>query len=310
MNRTETTTPATVLTPTCGVLLVDKPVGPTSHDMVYMVRRLLGIKKVGHGGTLDPFASGVLLMLVGKATRLFDLLAPLQKEYRVRLRFGHTSTTGDIDGEITPRPDAATVSASQLEALLPEFTGAISQRPHRYSAVKVGGEPLYRKARRGEDVQAAPREVVVHSLEVTDFDAAAQEAELLVACSKGTYIRSLVEDIGERLGAGAYATALRRTRVGSFADSDASSPEKLQAIPGPQQLTAGNPAFISCLGALYFLPVRQVDDIDARAVLTGRPLPGRTGTPLRIEYQGRLLAVYGPAQAADTDLLRPLLVLA
>lgn len=307
MNRTEVTTPATVLTPVCGVLLVDKPVGPTSHDMVYMVRRLLGIKKVGHGGTLDPFASGVLLMLVGKATRLFDLLAPLEKEYRVRLRFGHTSTTGDTDGEITPRPDAATVTAPGLAAVLPEFTGAISQRPHRYSAVKVGGEPLYRKARRGEDVQAAPREVVVHSLEVTDFDAAAQEAELLVACSKGTYIRSLVEDIGERLGAGAYATALRRTGVGDFREKDIATPLELEAIPAPRLLTADNPAFISCLGALYFLPVRQVDDMEARAVLTGRPLDGRTDAPLRIEYQDRLLAVYGPA--AEADLMRPLLVL-
>lgn len=295
------------LIPTCGVLLVDKPVGPSSHDMVYLVRRLLGIKKVGHGGTLDPFASGVLIMLVGKATRLFDLLAPLQKEYRVRLKFGYTSTTGDIDGEITPRVDARPVTAPELRAVLPEFTGAISQRPHRYSAVKVGGEPLYRKARRGESVQAAPREVVVHRLELTAFDAANQEAQLLVACSKGTYIRSLGEDIGESLGAGAYATALRRTGVGAFEETDAATPQKLEAIPATRLLTSDNPAFISCLGALYFLPVRQVDDIEARAVLTGRPLPGQTAAPLRIEYQGRLLAVYGAADSADT--MRPLLVL-
>lgn len=294
--------------PPCGVLLVDKPAGVTSHDVVARVRRLTGVKKVGHGGTLDPFATGMLLLLVGKATRLFDLLTPLEKVYRVAVQFGSMSTTGDIDGEITPlEPGKAPVTEAALAALLPRFTGRITQRPHRYSAVKIGGEPLYKKARRGEDVSAAEREVTINRLELKAFDPAAQTAELEVACSKGTYIRSLVEDMAVALGTGAYAAALRRSAVGAFTTQSAAKLTDLPPEQAKQLLHDGSPSFISCYGALYFLPVRQVDENEARQVQTGRALSGDADGPVRVADGERLLAVYQPG---EPGYLKPLLVLA
>lgn len=291
----------------CGVLLVDKPAGVTSHDVVARVRRLTGVKKVGHGGTLDPFATGMLLLLIGKATRLFDLLAPLEKVYRVIVQFGATSTTGDTDGEITPvARDAPPVTAAALTEILPRFTGRINQRPHRYSAVKIGGEPLYKKARRGEAVEAAEREVTISRLELTAFDAAAQTAEFEVACSKGTYIRSLVEDMAVALGTGAFADALRRSAVGDFTTAAATKLSDLPPEQAKQLLRDENPSFISCYGALYFLPVRQVDENEARQVQTGRALSGEADGPVRVADGERLLAVYGPG---EPGYLKPTLVL-
>lgn len=294
--------------PLCGVLLVDKPAGVTSHDIVARVRRLTGVKKVGHGGTLDPFATGLLLLLVGKATRLFDFLAPLEKIYQVVAQFGAVSTTGDIDGEIAPG-DAAAVPVTQaaLSGILPRFTGKITQRPHRYSAIKVGGEPLYKKARRGEEAEAPEREITISRLELKAFDASAQSAELEVECSKGTYIRSLVEDLAAALGNGAYATALRRTAVGAFEVSTATDIAQISPEQAKKLLTPGNPSFISGYGALYFLPVREVDENEARQVRSGRALSGEATGPVRVTAGDQLLAVYGPG---EPGYLRPLAVLA
>ena len=291
----------------CGVILVDKQAGMTSHDVVAAVRRLTGIRKVGHGGTLDPFATGLLLILVGRATRLFDLLITLRKEYRVTVRFGAVSTTGDSDGEVTPAVSAPAVTRAALEAVLPDFTGEIEQRVPAYSAVKQGGERLYRKARRGETVVAPLRRVRIHRLQLLSFDAASQQAELLVSCSKGTYIRALCEDIGRVLDGGAYAAALRRTAVGEFTVSRAASLDSLSDLspadlPGP-----ASPSFLSCLSALYFLPVRELDPREATAVGNGRFIAGEAEGPVRLASGGRLLAVYGPA--AEAGLLRPLVVL-
>lgn len=288
----------------CGVLLVDKPAGVTSHDVVARMRRLTGVKKVGHGGTLDPFATGLLLLLVGKATRLFDFLAPLEKIYQVTAQFGAVSTTGDIDGDITPV--TGRVSREQLLGVLPSFTGTVTQRPHRYSAVKVGGEPLYKKARRGEVAEAPEREITISRLQLSAFDEAGQSAELEVSCSKGTYIRSLVEDMAAALGSGAYATALRRTAVGAFEAGAAIDPDKLDSEQAKRLLTTGNSSFISGFGALYFLPVREMDENEARQVLSGRALPGEATGPVRVASGDRLLAVYGPG---EPGYIRPLAVL-
>lgn len=276
--------------------------------MVNRVRRATGLKKVGHGGTLDPFATGLLLMLVGKATRLFDFLTPLEKEYRVTLQLGAVSTTGDIEGEITPRTGAPRISETGLRRVLPEFTGVITQRAPDYSAVKVGGEALYRKARRGEKVEAPMREVEIHRLELVSIDVEKQRAVLDVACSKGTYIRSLCEDIGGRLATGGFAAALRRTAIGEFRVEGAVTPDELEEISRARLLSPGNPSFISCLGALYFLPVRQVDEKEARAVAVGRPIAGEESGPVRVVRDGDLLAVYGPAR--EEGFIRPLVVLA
>jgi tRNA pseudouridine55 synthase len=302
------------------MLLIDKPAGFTSHDVVSRLRRLTGIKKIGHAGTLDPFATGLLIMLVGKATRLFDYFMPLDKEYLVTAQFGASSTTGDIDGEITVAGSAKTatggtktaaggaITESALGAILPEFTGTISQKAHAFSAVKVDGEALYKKARRGEPVEAPVRQIEINRLELESFDAEAQQASLIVACSKGTYIRQLVEDIAARLGTAGYALALRRTRIGEYRVEQAASLDELAALPPTSLLTDDNPSFISGAGALYFLPVRQVDEIEARAVKNGRRLNGEDAGPVRVTSDGQLLAIYGPSDKPGE--LRPLVVLA
>lgn len=294
--------------PPCAVLLVDKPAGITSHDVVDRIRRLTGIRKVGHAGTLDPFATGLLLILVGKATRLSDYFTPLDKEYRVTVQFGAVSTTGDVDGVITPVAPPTPVTEEALRETLPGFTGKMRQQAHAYSAVKVGGEALYRKARRGETVKAPVRDIEVHRLELESFDGEKQQAVLSVACSKGTYIRQLCEDIAAALGTAAYAAILRRTRVGEFGVDRAASLEKLGSMPRESLLAESNPSFISALGALYFLPVRDVDEKDARAVTAGRAISGEESGPVRLAADGRLLAIYRPGD--DPGQLRPLVVLA
>lgn len=313
--------------PPCAMLLIDKPAGLTSHDVVSRLRRLTGVKKIGHAGTLDPFATGLLLMLVGKATRLFDYFMPLDKEYLVTAKFGASSTTGDIDGEITrvaggadtgagtagaPVTESevlagAPVTEPALREILPEFTGTIDQKAHAFSAVKVGGEALYKKARRGEKVEAPVRQIEITQLRLESFDAESQQASLSIACSKGTYIRQLVEDIAARLGTAAHALALRRIRIGEYRVEQAASLEELAALPVTSLLTGSNPSFISGAGALYFLPVRQVDEIEARAVKNGRRLNGEDAGPVRVTGGGQLLAIYGPSDKMGE--LRPLVVL-
>ena len=290
----------------CGVLLVDKPPGKSSHDIVYALRRLTGIKKIGHGGTLDPFATGLMLMLVGKATRLFDFLLPLEKQYRVTAQFGATSTTGDIDGEIITLEGK--VDEGALLRILPDFMGKIEQRVPAYSAVKVDGVPLYRHTRAGRETRRPLREVEVIRLNLVSFDTGRQQAVFDVNCSKGTYIRQLCEDIGAALGTGAYAASLRRTAVGDLRVDMASGIEELTAMPRRTLLSMDNPSFISCLGALYFLPVRELDENEEETVRNGRLLKGAQLTPVRLARQGSLMAVYGPAD--DAGVIRPLVVLA
>lgn len=196
-----------------GLLLCDKPAGITSHDVVAQTRRRLGRGiKVGHAGTLDPFATGLLIVLVGRATRLQRFVMALPKRYEVTARFGATSTTGDPEGEIT-------VTGRVPDADLPLPTGLIRQRPPAYSAVKINGRRAYKLARAGESFELPEREVTVHRFEETRR--AGAERDFVIECSSGTYVRSLIADLGD-----AYCTALRRTRIGDFDVSDA-DPERL-----------------------------------------------------------------------------------
>ena len=208
---------------TDGILLVAKQPGPTSHDIVALVRRLTGVRRVGHGGTLDPFAAGVLPVFIGQATRLAEYHLGDDKHYRALVSFGATSTTDDLEGELTPidgsPPDRATV-----EAALASFSGQIEQVPPDYSAVHVGGRRAYELARHGRKPELRPRTITIHSLQLTDWDEAEGQrpvATLEVRCSAGTYIRSLARDLGAQLGTGAYLAALTRTASGSFSLADA-----------------------------------------------------------------------------------------
>ena len=201
-----------------GILVVAKPAGPTSHDVVGLVRRLSGTKRVGHGGTLDPFASGVLPVFLGHATRVVEYHLGDRKAYRATVCFGASSTTDDLEGDLTPT-EAPAPQRGAVEAALPGLTGTILQRPPAYSAIKVAGRRAYAMARAGEKVVLAPREVTIHALELIswdDTDPSRPIAVLHVACSAGTYVRALARDLGEALGSAAYLGALVRTASGPF----------------------------------------------------------------------------------------------
>jgi tRNA pseudouridine55 synthase len=259
-----------------GVLLVAKPAGVTSHDVVESVRRARGVK-TGHAGTLDPFATGLLVVLLGRGTRVQQYMVGLPKAYRVVARFGAFSDTGDPTGEVTPT--GVRTDEGSVRAALARLTGEIEQRVPAYSAVKVGGERLYRKARRGEQVEVPTRRVVIDSFELVRFDAAAQEAELRVRCASGTYVRQLVADLGELCGAGAYCLELERTEVGPFALADADE-ERVLAVSD----------------ALRFLPESPLTEAEADGVRHGRPVEkpggvGDEGSAVRLTFGGELLAV-------------------
>lgn len=211
---------------TAGLLLIDKPSGPTSHDVVAVVRRGAREKSVGHAGTLDPLATGLLVVCLGAATRLSEYLLGHPKAYRARVRFGQTTNTYDADGEITAVSDALPERAA-VETALPQFRGQIQQRPPAFSAIKRGGQRAYELARRGEAVELEPRPAAVFSLELTEW--APPEAVLEVRCAAGTYIRSLAHDLGRALGCGAHLTALRRTGAGHFSVDTAVTLDELQA---------------------------------------------------------------------------------
>ena len=218
--------------PPSGVLVVAKPTGPTSHDIVALVRRLSGAKRVGHGGTLDPFASGVLPVFIGSATRMAEYHLHDSKAYRALACFGATSTTDDIEGELSPT-GAPVPSRADVEAALEGFIGRIVQRPPAYSAVKVAGRRAYELARRGERPELRDREVEIGELRLAGWDDGSPDAPcatIEVRCSAGTYVRALARDLGERLGCGAYLAALTRTASGPFRLEDAVDLDEVRGL--------------------------------------------------------------------------------
>ena len=197
-----------------GFLNIYKPIGLTSHDVVSRLRKLTKIKQIGHTGTLDPFAEGVLPVCIGKSTRLIEYLAD-DKEYLAFLQFGKSTDTYDKDGVVTSTSDKK-VSKQEILDILPKFQGEIFQTPPIYSAIKVKGKKLYEYARKGQEVEIEPRKVYIENIELKSFDFEAQQAQILIKCSKGTYIRSIAHDIGQNLDAGAYLYKLIRTQAGKF----------------------------------------------------------------------------------------------
>lgn len=263
-----------------GMLVVDKPAGCTSHDVVDQLRRRLGTRKVGHAGTLDPDATGVLVIGVGRGTKLLQFLTGADKRYWGELVLGATTTTLDSSGEIVER-FAMHVTPDQVAEAAQSFVGDIDQIPPMVSAVKVGGQRLHELARRGELVDRPSRRVTVHSLEVTPTDDSLRY-QMSVHCSSGTYIRSLAADLGAALGGGAHLHGLRRTAVGRFTED--------QAEP------VGEAPLRPAIDLLGHLPRLEVDAIVADQVRHGRSLgPSRGSGPLAIvDEEGTLLAVYEP----------------
>lgn len=216
-----------------GFLNIYKPKGMTSHDVVAIMRRVLHVKQIGHTGTLDPFAEGVLPVCIGKATRLIEYLDD-DKEYLAEIKFGIETDTYDLDGKVTEISNKK-VTEAEITDLLPNFRGEISQMPPIYSAIKVKGKKLYEYARAGKDVKIEPRKVFIEKLELENFDFENQLARVLVKCSKGTYIRSIAHDLGAAACCGAHLTKLIRTRAGKFVISNSIKPEELSS---DEQVTA------------------------------------------------------------------------
>ncbi len=280
-----------------GILVVDKPAGPTSHDIVGLVRRLSGMKRVGHGGTLDPFARGVLPIFIGRATRVVEYHLGDRKQYRATICFGASSTTDDLEGELTPIPagssadgTAAPISRAALEAALAAFRGPIVQVPPAYSAIKVAGRRAYALARAGQRPELAPRSVEIDRLELIDWDDSDPERPIAVVeidCSAGTYVRALARDLGVALGSGAYLGALSRTASGPFRLADAVTVDAIRAAAGegPARLAA----LLKPIDAGLDLRAITLTADELRAVLRGqffRPSAGspggEAGRPLRL----------------------------
>lgn len=214
-----------------GVLLLDKPAGVTSNDALQQAKRLLNACKAGHTGSLDPIATGLLPLCFGDATRLSQFLLDADKRYWTVFRFGASTTTYDVEGDVT-QTRAVTCTLADIEKALPSFTGKLSQIPPMYSAIKVGGQPLYKLARAGQEIEREPRDISVHSMRLISFEG--DRLTLEIHCSKGTYIRALAHDLGEMLGCGAHVVELRRLGVGGLSVDRAVTLETLQAIPTPE----------------------------------------------------------------------------
>lgn len=202
-----------------GLLLLDKPSGPTSHDIVDEVRRHLRMKRVGHGGTLDPNATGLLIILLGRGTKLSNFVMGTDKTYEGVMRLGVSTDSQDADGEVTATADAAGVTREQLEAVMKEFVGDLLQTPPMVSAVKIKGVPLYKLARKGQTVEREPRLIHVYEFKLLDFNN--PDATFRLSCTKGTYVRTICADAGAKLGCGAHLASLRRTKSGDFDVKDA-----------------------------------------------------------------------------------------
>jgi tRNA pseudouridine55 synthase len=276
-----------------GFLNIDKPAGMTSHDVVNRVRRGLKVKKAGHAGTLDPMATGVLVMGIGPATRLNEYAMASTKGYRARLRFGTTTDTYDAEGEVIQQRDASHLTRETIESALDAFRGDIMQVPPMYSAIKQGGKKLYQLAREGETVDRPPRPVTISALSLVEWsvdDPTAPECVLDIVCSAGTYIRSLAFDLGEVLETGAHLTALRRTVSGHFHADDAVSLDVLLSAENWLDYVLPPDSVLS------HLPALNLDTTDAGHVRHGRAIeairPAETDVIARAYAPGgALLAV-------------------
>lgn len=270
-----------------GLIVVDKPQGWTSHDVVGRMRRLLGTRKVGHGGTLDPMATGVLVIACGKATRLLQYISAHDKGYEATIRLGQSTITDDAEGEVLTEVSAASVSDEAILAGIAALTGDILQRPSSVSAIKVAGERAYARVRAGEDVELAARPVTVARFELLDARRSGDVIDLDVAVdvSSGTYVRALARDLGAGLGVGGHLTALRRTRVGEVTLADAATLEELEAAGARTRLIGLTEA------ATRTLPVLAIDPKAATALGYGQRIAADGVGPAIAVCDGEAIAI-------------------
>lgn len=272
-----------------GVLVIDKPIGLTSHDVVQIIRRGTGIRRAGHTGTLDPRASGVLVVLIGPAVRLSEYVSASDKRYQATIRLGSSTNTYDAEGVVTSRAPVDHITEDRFNEILQTFVGEIEQVPPPYSAVKVKGKRAYEIAREGESVDLEPRKIQVYSLDILEW--APPEVVIDVYCSSGTYVRSLANDLGKALGTGAYLIGLRRTKSGRFTLRDAVPLRKLK-----EAFDAGDwyKFLIPAADALGDWPMVELDADQVELVRHGHRVPaepGSKGWARGISQQGDLVAL-------------------
>ncbi len=287
--------------------MIDKPRGWTSHDVVARVRKLANNKRVGHLGTLDPMATGVLPLVLGRATRLAQFFGRDQKIYEGTIRFGYSTDTYDQEGEPTSKPVTPDVHLTALEQALGRFTGTFQQMPPAVSAKKIRGTPAYRLARRNEPVELQPVQVTVHSLELLDFTG--ERASVRIVCSAGTYLRSIAHDLGQVLGCGAFLDALRRTASGDFSIGSARTLQELEVLSADNRFIE---AMIPTAELLPLFPNELVDPFTAGQIRQGRdfrvsPFRSRAGTKYvkAITADGELVAI---GEVRVPNIYHPILV--
>ena len=293
--------------PASGLILVDKPAGWTSHDVVSRTRKIAGTRKVGHAGTLDPMATGMLVIGFNKATRLLTYIVDTTKIYRATIRLGHNTTTDDADGEITQTRFANAVTREAIEAAIIDLTGTIQQVPSSVSAIKIDGKRAYHRVREGETVDIPAREVTVHRFDIEDIrradDGKTIDVDVEVECTAGTYIRALARDLGEALNTGGYLTALRRTAVGPYRIEDAVTMDEL----------ADNLVYTELSTAMIRLfDVRLVSYDEAKDLIHGRRIAASKSDELLAATlkNGHVIALIKDAERAGKIEAKPEIVFA
>jgi len=265
-----------------GILVIDKPGGITSHSVVSRARRILGMRRIGHTGTLDPMATGVLPILTGRATRASDYIINDSKSYTAGMKFGVETDTQDVTGRVV-RAEAPSFGYNDLMAALEVFKGDIVQVPPMYSAIKREGQPLYKLARQGIEVDRPPRDITIYRIELLSFDSLSYEAVIHVGCSKGVYIRTLIAEIGRRLGCGAAMSGLRRTRTGPFSIENAITLETLETLAESGRL------------AEAMIPVDKLFDSHAAVTLSAADAVRlKNGAAIRRQSVNGKVRVYDP----------------
>ncbi len=285
-----------------GLLLVDKSAGFTSHDVVAKSRKALGTKKIGHAGTLDPMATGLLVLGVNSGTKLLTFIVGADKSYQATVRLGSSTTTDDADGEVTSKADQALlrkISKDQIENALEQFTGVIQQVPSKVSAIKVDGKRAYDLVRAGEEVELKAREVVVSRFQITSDVRHGEEFvdfDVEVNCSSGTYIRALARDIGNLLSVGGHLTSLRRTRIGNW---------KVDLALGIEAINESSSLIAMTEAASAVMPVVEIDAKAAQDLVNGKRIQVEMEKPSAVVSDGRLVAVVEPV---SDGLVRSLVV--
>ncbi len=284
-----------------GFLVVDKPAGMSSHQVVAMLRRTLGEKKIGHTGTLDPFATGVLPIALGEGTKAITFLDESVKEYRATMRLGISTDTQDLEGEILEQRGWSHVTREAVESLVQAFSGNLLQVPPMFSALKRDGVPLYKLARKGETVEREPRAITVHSLEMERIEL--PEVSFTVRCSRGTYVRTLAHDMGESLGCGAHLLALRRTKSGPFSLENSFTLDEI-AVGPPREVAVRH--FVPVRTALAHLPELELTPAGSARVRNGiPPLEGDLASGSAIPSSGRVILTSDGTIAAVAEVILP-----